>query len=60
MSLLEIVERLCEVTRLQSEIIKKQTEVIEQAKIADTVAEELKAMRTAAADELDIINQEYS
>ncbi len=60
MSLLEIIERLCAVTRIQSEIIEKQTEVIEQSKISDKVAEELKSMRTTAADELGIINKEYN
>lgn len=60
MSLLEIIERLCAVTRLQAEIIQKQTEVIEQAKIADAVAEDLQQMRTAAADELALIGKEYN
>jgi hypothetical protein len=58
MSLFEVVERLCEVTRLQADIIRNQAEVIEQAKIGDSVAEELAAMRNTAAAELDLINKE--
>ena len=38
MSLLEIIERLCTVTKLQAEIIEKQTEALAQAEIADEVA----------------------
>lgn len=58
MSLFEVVERLCEVTRLQADIIRKQAEVIEQAKIADSVASELTAMRDTAAAELNLISKE--
>lgn len=60
MSLLEIIERLCGVTKLQAEIIQKQTEALEQAKIADELAEELQKMRTAAANELALIDKEYN
>jgi hypothetical protein len=60
MSLLEIIERLCAVARLQAEIISKQAEELEQAKIADAVAEELRTKRKSAADELALINREYN
>lgn len=55
MTLLEIVDRLCSVTELQAEIIRKQTIIIEQAKIADAVADELKKLRDEVDDELDLI-----
>ena len=60
MRLLEIIERLCGITKLQAEIIQKQTEALEQAKIADELAEELQKMRTAAANELALIDKEYN
>lgn len=60
MSLIEVIERLCVVTRLQSEIIEKQSMIIEQSKIADKVAEELKTMKKATADELANISKEYN
>lgn len=60
MSLLEIIERLCSVTKLQAEIIQKQIEALEQAKIADELAEELQKMRTTAANELALIDKEYN
>jgi len=58
MTLFELVERLSEVTHLQADIIRKQAEVIEQANIADSVAEELAAMRDTAAAELNLISKE--
>ena len=60
MSLLEIIEKLCAVTRLQADIILKQAETLEQAKIADSVAAELEQMRNTAADELENINKEFN
>lgn len=48
MSLLEVIERLCTVTRLQADIIQKQAEIIEQAKIA------------YSTDELETIGKEYN
>lgn len=60
MSLLEIIERLCTVTRLQANIIQKQAEVIEQAKIVYSTDEELQQMRRTAAAELEIIGKEYN
>ena len=58
MSLLEIIERLCSVTKLQAEIIQKQTEALEQAKIAGSVAAELADKRAEVATELDLIYKE--
>ncbi len=60
MSLIEVIERLCDVTRLQADIIQKQTEALAQAEIADQVAEELQQMRDTATLELDLINKEYN
>lgn len=60
MSLLEIIERLCAVTRLQAEIIEKQAEALAQAEIADAVAAELTEMRQTAAADLETIYKEYS
>ena len=60
MSLLEVIERLCAVTRLQADIIQKQTEIIEQAKIVNSTDEELQQMRSTAAAELEIIGKEYN
>lgn len=60
MSLLEIIERLCAVTRLQAEIIEKQAEALAQAEIADAVAAELTEMRQTAATDLETIYKEYS
>lgn len=42
MSLLEIISKLCEVTEILSEIVKKQQIVIEQSKIEEMVKEELR------------------
>lgn len=58
MSLIEIIERLCRVTQLQSEIIQKQTEALEQAKIAEASDEELQRMRAEADSELSLIYKE--
>ena len=49
MNVLEIIEQLCAVTRLQADIIEKQAEIIAQAEISDAVAEELSEMRRDAA-----------
>jgi len=56
-SLLEIIERLCSVTRLQAEIIEKQAEALAQAEIADAVAAELAEMRKTAAADLATIEK---
>lgn len=58
MSPFEIIERLCTVTHLQADIIKKQAEVIEQANIAFSTDEELQKMRDTAAAELKLIDRE--
>lgn len=55
MTLLEIIDRLCSVTQMQADIIRKQTEIIEQAKIADAVADEMRQLRKEVDDELDRI-----
>lgn len=55
MTQLEIIDRLCRVTRLQADIIYKQAEALAQAEIAEAVADELRSMRKAAEDELDLI-----
>lgn len=60
MSQLEIIERLCAVTKLQAEIIEKQTEALAQAEIADEVAAELAEMRRTVAADLATIEKEYS
>ena len=60
MSVFEIIEQLCTVTRLQADIIEKQAEIIAQAEIADAVAEELSEMRRSAASSLDSINKNLS
>lgn len=52
MTLLEVIDRLCHITQVQSEIIRMQAEAIEQAKIADAVAGELSAMQKSADEDL--------
>lgn len=59
MSLLETIERLCEVVRLQADIIEKQTEALEQAKIVEKVAAELAAMRKEAEDKREPIEKDF-
>lgn len=55
----ELIELLCQVTRLQADIIQKQAEAIAQAEIADEVAAELGKMRNHAAGELARAEQNY-
>lgn len=55
MSLLEIISRLCDVTGLLSEIVKKQQIIIEQAKIESTVREELQKSIKRSDEELDML-----
>lgn len=55
MTLLEIVDRQCQVIAIQSEIIKKQAEIIEQSKIADEVFGKLRKKIKDVDDELDLI-----
>lgn len=54
----EIICRLCDVARLQADIIEKQAEALAQANISDQVTEELKQMRDTAANELELIRKE--
>lgn len=56
MGLYEIIERLCDVTNLQADIIRKQAEVIAQADIALN-DDELQKMCDTAAAELEIIGR---
>lgn len=58
MSLLEIIERLCEIARLQADIIQKQATEIEQSKIATAPDDELLEMRSSAERELATIFKE--
>ncbi len=55
MTMLEIIDRLCSVTQLQADIIRKQTMIIEQAKIADEVRGDLRLLCQKADSELDLI-----
>lgn len=59
MSLIEIIERLCAVAKLQAEIIEKQAVTLAQAEIADEIAAELSNMRNKAAADLAAIEKEY-
>ena len=52
MTLLEVIDRLCHITQVQSGIIRMQAEAIEQAKIADAVACELSALQKSADEDL--------
>ena len=54
MTSLEIIDKLCDITTLQSDIIRKQTYVIEQHKIIDSFADE----RDTADVKLDTIEYE--
>ena len=58
MTLLEVTDRLCHVVGSLSEIVRKQAEIIEQAKISDKVTEELESMRRTAKAEIDILECE--
>lgn len=51
----EIIDRLCEVTTLLSEIVRKQAEAIAQSDISVEVKKELEKMRTDADERLDVI-----
>lgn len=55
MSLFEIISRLCDVTGLLSEIVKKQQIIIEQAKIESAVREELQKSIKRSDEELDML-----
>lgn len=51
----EIIDRLCEVTTILSEIVKKQAEAIIQSDISVEVKNELEKMRIGADENLDVI-----
>lgn len=48
----ELIEELCNVARLQADIIQKQAEAIAQAETAESVAADLAEKRKQAADTL--------
>lgn len=48
----KLIEELCNVARLQADIIQKQAEAIAQAEIAESVAADLAEKRKQAADTL--------
>jgi len=60
LSLLEVIERLCDIVRLQTEIIKKQAETIEQANIAEEVLKDLQKMRDTAELKQKQIDKYYN
>ncbi len=51
----EIVDNLCEVVTLLTEIVKKQEEVIAQSDISLEVKKELDVIRANADERLDVI-----
>ena len=55
MSSLEIISRLCDVTETLSAIVKKQQTIIEQSKIEEAVAEELRQSIKEADREMDVL-----
>lgn len=57
--LLEVVERLCNVTTALIEIVDAQAVIIEQAEIADSVKNELRSMREEAREEFQNVAAKY-
>ena len=55
MSPLEIISRLCGVTTTLSEIVRRQQEIIERAKIEEAVKEELRQQVKETDRELDVL-----
>lgn len=55
MTTLEIISRLCEVSSILSDIVKKQQETIERSKVEEAVKEELRQQVKEAERELDVI-----
>lgn len=55
MSPLEIISRLCDVTNVLSDIVKKQQETIERSKVEEAVKEELRQQVKEAERELNVI-----
>lgn len=59
MSTQELIELLCQVAKVQADIIQRQAEAMAQAEIAAEVAAELEKMRNYAAGELARAEQKY-
>ena len=55
MTTLEIISRLCGITTVLSEIVRKQQETIERSKVEEAVKEELRQMVDGAERELDVM-----
>lgn len=55
MSALEIISRMCDVTNVLSDIVKKQQTIIEQSKVEEAVKEELRQQVKETERELDVI-----
>lgn len=55
MSALEIISRMCDVTNVLSDIVKKQQTIIERSKVEEAVKEELRQQVKEAERELDVI-----
>lgn len=55
MSALEIISRMCDVTNVLSDIVKKQQTIIEQSKVEEAVKEELWQQVKETERELDVI-----
>lgn len=55
MSPLEIISRMCDVTNVLSDIVKKQQTIIERSKIEEEVKAELRQSVKEAERELDVI-----
>lgn len=51
----EIVDNLCEVVTLLSEIVKKQEEVIAQTEVSEEIKNELGVMRSKVDESLDVV-----
>lgn len=57
--LLEVVERLCNVTAELIKIVDEQAVIIEQAEIADSIKDELRSVREAAREEFENVTAKY-
>lgn len=57
--LLEVVERLCNVTAELVKIIDAQAVIIEQAEISESVKDELRSMRHQAREEFQSVAAKY-
>lgn len=52
---LEIISRLCGVTTVLSDIVRKQQEIIEQSKIEEAVKKQLRQQVNEADREMDVL-----